>query len=187
MNLYITIDVGGTSLKHAVMTEDAKIYGNSLRTTPIRSNGSRREILETFERVLKKSMEIVNENDLMGIGFGFPGPFDFRNGISYMKHKYQGIYGVDLRKEFSRMIGESSKTPIIFEEDSVVFLVGESWLGNARGFRRIMGITIGEGLGSAFMIDGKIVKDHPSIPAEGELWCIPCEGVSWRTSFRRGD
>ena len=48
--------------------------------------------------------------------------------------------------------------------DADAFLLGEAWVGAARGHRRAAGVTLGTGLGSAFLEDGGIVDTGPRVP-----------------------
>jgi len=174
----VLMDVGGTSLKSAVLSRESEILGNSFSFTPIDSKGSSEQIMETITSVLEEqSQKAKKMGEPKGIGLCVPGPFDYGKGISLMKHKFQSLYGINLKNEIIKMLALPKALPVIFEEDSIAFLKGEAWLGNAKGFNRIIGLTLGEGLGAAFMVNGKITKDtSQGIPPNGELWHLPCEG-----------
>ncbi len=173
---YIMIDAGGSSIKTAILNNRNEIIQNTFSITTINSKGSREYILKTITDLLEGNILKAAEcGELKGIAFSFPGPFDYQNGICLMKHKYQNIYGIKLREEIIARLEIAKNLPVIFEEDSIAFLKGEAKVGNARGFKRIIGITLGTGLGSAFMDNGKIIKDGPEIPAGAELWNIPDE------------
>ncbi|HJX69788.1 MAG TPA: ROK family protein [Dehalococcoidia bacterium] len=172
------MDIGGTSLKSAVLSGECEVLLNSFSLTSINSRGSAEQIIATITSMLKKqSQEANNFGELKGIGLSIPGPFDYEKGISLMKHKFQNIYGLNLRSEITKMLALPERLPVIFEEDSAAFLKGEAWMGNAKGFNRIIGLTLGEGLGASFMVNGKITRDtSQGTPPDGELWHLPCEG-----------
>lgn len=172
---FAMVDVGGTSVKSALLSSEREIVENSYSIAPIDAGGSSERIIGTITSVLEeKLLQIPGE--LTGIGLCFPGPFDYEQGVSLMEHKFQSIYGMNLRDELIARLGLARDFPIVFEEDSIAFLKGEAWVGNATGFDRIIGLTLGAGLGAAFMVDGEIIKDAPDIPPDGELWCLPHNG-----------
>ena len=186
---FVLMDVGGTSLKSVVLSREGKILKNSFSLMPIDSRGSSEEIIGTITSVLKEQSNKAKEiGEFKGIGLSIPGPFDYGKGISRMKHKFQSLYGIDLRNEIIKMLGLPKGLPVIFEEDSTAFLRGEAWMGNAKCFNRIIGLTLGEGLGAAFMVNGKITRDtSQGVPLNGELWHLPCEeGILEDKLSRRG-
>jgi len=59
---------------------------------------------------------------------------------------------------------------ILFRNDAEAAVVGEARYGAGRSFRRSVGITLGTGLGSAFVEDGEPVEDEARVPPEGKLF-----------------
>ena len=88
--------------------------------------------------------------------------------------KLEGLYGVDLGRELGAALG--GRTTVTFLNDAEAFLLGEAWAGAAAGHARAVGVTLGTGLGSAFLVDGRIVADDPSVPPEGSLHLAPFRG-----------
>ncbi len=118
---------------------------------------------------------------LEALGFAAPGPFDYANGVSWITHKLGALYGVDLRSSLS---DSSAWLPdaITFVNDADAFLLGEWWAGAATGSRRAVGATLGTGLGSAFLLDGRLVESGPSVPPAGEIHRTSTVTVPSRTS-----
>jgi glucokinase len=173
----LALDVGGTYLKSAAISTSGKILRGTRRKIRVDSQGSRQEIIEAFVRALKPNLEILRKHklEMSGIGVGMPGPFDYERGVSLMKHKFKAVYGLNLRNTLIRRLGLKRKVLVQFENDAATFLRGESWSGAAQRCRRIVGITLGTGLGSAFMINNHIVEKGPGIPPHG-AWCLPYKG-----------
>lgn len=171
------MDVGGTYLKSAIISSNGLLVRKSFKKTPIDQQGSAEAIIETLSNTLRWPLKIAENSrmELVGIGIGMPGPFDYKKGVSLMKHKFGAIYGLNLKSEIRRCLGLKKDFLIRFEVDSSVFLMGEAWLGAARGYGRVIGITIGTGLGSAFMVNNKIVNKNFGVPPLG-IWCLPYEG-----------
>jgi len=113
--------------------------------------------------------------DVLGAELAFPGPFDFGVGVSRMRHKLPYLYGVDLRGELAARFGWEPEQ-VRFLHDSAAFLLGEIGAGAARGMARVVGITLGTGIGSAFAVDGQIVTEGRGVPPGGEVWDLPYEG-----------
>jgi glucokinase len=172
----IGLDVGGTSLKAAIVSSKGRILKNTFKKTPINSSGSAEAIISTFENILSHTIAESKERcvRVLGIAISTCGPFDLEKGIPLMKHKYASIYGLNLKHELIRRL--HLNIPILFDRDSWSFLRGEEWVGAAKGYKRIVGITIGSGLGSAFMVNGEIVVEGPGIPPSGSLWNLPYKG-----------
>jgi glucokinase len=110
-----------------------------------------------------------------GAELAFPGPFDFKAGVSHMKHKLPYLYGIDLRQEIANCFGWQP-IQVQFLHDSAAFLLGEIGAGAARGVTRAVGITLGTGIGSAFAVDGCVVTEGQGVPPGGEIWDLPYEG-----------
>ena len=89
------------------------------------------------------------------LGVAAPGPFDYATGVSRLRHKLAALYGVDLRRELASALGVAPAA-IRFLNDADAFLLGEWLRGAARGADRVLGVTLGTGLGSAFLADGAL-------------------------------
>lgn len=111
----------------------------------------------------------------VGAGFAMPGPFDYAQGISWMKHKMPYLYGINLREAFAqRMHWNGSQ--VQFLNDAATFLLGEVGAGAARGVARVAGFTLGTGIGSGYAVNGRLVTEGPGVPPGGEIWNVPFEG-----------
>lgn len=104
-----------------------------------------------------------------------PGPFDYQEGISYIRNlaKYENLYGVNLRQEMARRFPAVRPDAVRFVNDAQAALLGEVYCGAAVGMARVMGLTLGTGVGSAFAVNGRIVTSGPGVPADGYVYCLP--------------
>jgi len=185
----LALDVGGTFLKSAVITSKGLILEKTFQRTPIDSQGSAETIVGTLTGVLKVALQVAEELGLgvVGIGIGMPGPFDYGEGISLMKHKYASIYGLNVKREFVQRLDLEEDFLIRFENDAWTFLRGEAWLGAAQEYNRIVGLTLGTGLGSAFMVDDEIVIEGAGVPPHAWVGALPYDdGIVEDKISRRG-
>ena len=66
---------------------------------------------------------------------------------------------------------------IVFLNDAEAFLLGEAAHGSAHGHSRALGLTLGTGLGSAFLVHGAVVRDGAGVPPEGSLHLLSFRGA----------
>ncbi|MBN1351042.1 ROK family protein [candidate division KSB1 bacterium] len=167
-NYAIALDVGGTSVKSAIVSSEGKLANGSIRQTPIESKGSREIIISTFADAIKTLLHFARDQKFViaGIGIGMPGPFDYENGISLIKgvDKYESIYGLNLKMEFRKRLNLACEYPIYLENDGWAFTRGEAWMGAGKGYTRVIGLTLGTGLGSGFVLNDEIALEGKGIP-----------------------
>jgi glucokinase len=131
---------------------------------------------EAFIAVLADlAVQAGADSQTAGAGFAMPGPFDYAEGISWMKHKMPYLYGVNLRAAFAQRMVWSGRQ-IQFLNDAAAFLLGEVGAGAARSVPRVVGITLGTGIGSGYAMDGRLVTQGLGVPPGGEIWNVPFEG-----------
>ena len=177
----IAIDMGGTSLKWDLIGIDELSNGpreHKVQMVPLDSAGPAACILETLAQTIEAAFQAAREGHhaVIGIGISTPGPFDLKAGVPLMEHKYRSIHGINIRGEIRRRVALSEELPIVFEYDMDAFLIGEAYHGAARGYGRVIGITLGSGFGSAFMVEGRIVRSGCGVPADGAIWRMPLDG-----------
>ena len=147
---YIIIDAGGSFLKSAVLNDDGTVHASSYFVTKSHSdNESKEKIIRAFEESIAHGLLFIDEKEMEmgGTGIAIPGPFDYRNGISLMTHKFQTLYEMNLKDWLIETTGIHPDLPVVFVHDANAVLYGEQWLGNAKDFDNTAVVTIGTGLG----------------------------------------
>lgn len=169
--MVLALDVGGTFIKSGIWD------GTSLLELPplaVDSQGGREGILASFSEAVLAALRL---GPVSGLGICIPGPFDYRLGISLMTHKFAAIHGLDLAAEIRRATG-CGQVPIRFRHDAVSFLAGELRCGGGRR-GRILGVTLGTGIGVAACLDGVMELDPLGKPAAGiSIWSRPFRGAT---------
>lgn len=151
---YRFLDVGGTFIK----CSDG-------RQVPVPSNGS----IAAISLALKEAVGPTGE--LKGVGVAIPGPFNYRDGVFLMKHKFQSVYGLAFRE----LAGLPDEIELKFHHDVNALLLGAiRQLGLEKGNTAV--VTLGTGLGFAYALDGEVRYNEMGSPARS-LWNIPlCDG-----------
>lgn len=125
-------------------------------------------IVNTGKRLVESGAEIA------GVCLAIPGPFDYATGVSRMKHKFEYLYDVDLKSHLAQSFALAPAL-VRFLNDANAFGMGEAFAGAAQGAQRAVVMTLGTGIGSAFVVEGIAVSDGPGVPNGGEIWNIPYE------------
>jgi glucokinase len=159
------LDIGGTHVT-AGRVDTATRAVQTRRRYSLPAAGSRAELL----REISRAAISIARPGVERFGVAVPGPFDYATGVSQIEHKLRGLYGVDLRSTLCEVLQVRDATAVRFLNDADAFVLGEWWAGAARGHTRAAGITLGTGLGAAFVADGAIVRTWSGIPARGALW-----------------
>jgi len=168
----LVYDVGGSHVAAAVCFAEEYRLGPIIHAPHPEEQSSEAFIGMLHQLGVKASAGVEG---VAGAALAFPGPFDFAAGISWMKHKLPYLYGIDLRLALAGQFGWEP-AQVRFLHDSAAFLLGEIGAGAARGVARVVGITLGTGIGSAFAVDGRVVTEGAGVPPGGELWNLPYEG-----------
>lgn len=175
----IGVDIGGSHISCAVCDMAKKEFiAESFRESPLNNKGSAEEIISIWGMTLDQTMSQVGKENIAGIGFAMPGPFEYDKGIARMtiaNDKYENIYGLDVPKALRAYIELDEDFPIRFINDATAFALGEDWLGKARGSKSSLSITLGTGFGSAFLKNGIPVVEGNNVPLNGCVWHLPFE------------
>jgi len=177
--IVLGVDVGGSHISCAAVDMDSgELISETKVDQKIDPFAERETILKLWVRTLKKGLERIPLDQFGGIGIALPGPFDYGQGICLMKGvgKYESLYGVNVKEFLQGELGPYGDFLIIFENDASCFALGEHWQGAAKKRKRVLGITLGTGMGSTFLKDGAIQKKGTGVPRYGFLYYLPwCE------------
>lgn len=181
----IALDVGGSYIKSVVLNELCEIIHGTLEVFPSKAKESKEIILKHLMSIIKNQFKKVDAEHvkLKGIGFAFPGPFDYENGVSYIKgvDKFDHLFGVNLREELTKLLDDdkllhSKKDDgfvIAFDNDANLYAIGEYNSGKGKNYRKAFFLTIGTGAGSAFVENGELIKTGEGIPENGWIYKEP--------------
>ncbi|WP_400261107.1 ROK family protein [Sphingobacterium sp. SG20118] len=163
------VDIGGTHISAALVNKSTwKIVSNNVVRNHVFSQESAKSIFlswaDTINNCIKATALPINY-----IGIAMPGPFDYENGISLIsgQSKYDALYQMNVKTPLAVLIGIPEKN-IHFINDAAAFLQGEVFAQKLNTHERVLGITLGTGLGSAVWNKGDKSFD-------ANLWDTPYE------------
>ena len=158
----IGIDLGGTNLRVALVSEDGVIVRK------IKKPSSE----QVVDSVLN-AIEEIRHPEIVGIGLGVAGLIDRKRGRVFTSPNLRGIEGIDLVRE----IQDRFHVPVVIENDANVAALGEKTAGAGQGFDNFVLLTLGTGIGGGIIYKGKLLYlpseiGHMSINADAEK--CPC-------------
>lgn len=160
MEYTIGIDIGGTNTKLGVVSFDGRVLNRTrFNTADFRDFKSYVETLGTTIRSLMKTAE----GDCLGIGIGAPNGNFYSGTIDYAPNlPFPGV--LPLVEALRELFGFRH---IYLTNDANAAALGEKIYGGAKDLEHFIMITVGTGLGSGIIIDGKLV--YGADGAAGEL------------------
>ncbi|HIZ64793.1 MAG TPA: ROK family glucokinase [Candidatus Blautia pullicola] len=145
------IDVGGTTVKCALFSEDGSIVDKWEIKTRTENQGE--QILpDVAKTVLAKAEEKkLDKEQIVGIGIGLPGPIEENGEIACAVNLHWG------RKNIEKELGDLTGLSVKAGNDANVAALGEMWKGGGQGAKNLILVTLGTGVGGGIIINGKIL------------------------------
>lgn len=160
---YIGIDIGGMSIKGGLVAADGSIL---LKKTVItRADSADTDIVADIVALIKDiiSEYKITNKDIKGIGIGSPGSvYDEKGIIRY-------CCNIPFRNtEIVKILKKELNIPDIFvSNDANCACLGETMFGAAIGCKNTFLVTLGTGVGTGFVVDGRLLTGFKSAGAEG--------------------
>jgi glucokinase len=168
--MILVFDLGGTHVSASTVGRGVSKL-DAVCTRHLSAEGSAKELLAL---IVDAGREALNGEAVEGISMAAPGPFDYAKGVSQMRHKHLGLFGVSIREALADAFHVDAAR-VLFLNDAHAFLLGEIAAGGFAKISRVVGITLGTGIGSAFFAGGNIVSDGCGVPEGGELYNVAWE------------
>jgi glucokinase len=183
----IGADIGGSHICCAAIDISSKtIISETLASEKVSSKAEAADIFDRWAAAINRTLAHIGPNELAGVGFAMPGPFDYNKGIALFtaqNDKFEKLHGLNVANELQRRLNTPSDSSIRFMNDATAFAAGETWLGIGKNYARTLSITLGTGFGSAFMADGIPVVEGNSVPDMGCVWHLPYKGTIADNNF----
>ncbi|HFR3474766.1 TPA: ROK family glucokinase [Streptococcus suis] len=159
----IGIDLGGTSVKLAILTTEGEIQEKWSIKTNILDDGS--HIVPDIIDSIKQRFEThgLTTDDFLGVGMGSPGVVDSEAGTVI------GAYNLNwktlqlVKDQFESALG----LPFFIDNDANVAALGEQWVGAGNNNPNVVFMTLGTGVGGGVIAAGNLIRGVKG--AGGEL------------------
>jgi glucokinase len=168
------IDIGGTNLVVGSVAED----GSALLapgSEPTQAEAGATDVLDRLVALAGRAIERTRQEapgaEILGVGVGAPGPLDTRRGVVLLTPNL-GWVDMPLRQIIHDRLG----LPAALDNDANCAVLGEWWVGAARGSRHAIGITIGTGIGGGLILDGRLYHGASDVAGEIGHTTIDTEG-----------
>jgi glucokinase len=168
------LEVGGTHVTAVLVTAGSwDLVPGALRTGPLDADGTAAEVLDALAAAANGLPGAHRSDWVMAV----PGPFDYERGIGLFRDvgKFDSLYGVDVGRGLVARI-RPRPSAVRFLNDADAFGLGEYAAGAARGHDRAVCITLGTGVGSAFLDRGRPVNSGPTVPPDGSIHLVVHDG-----------
>ena len=159
----IGIDLGGTTIKFAILTSEGEIQQKWSVVTDITDKGSHivPSIVESINEQLERYQ--LSPSDFIGIGMGSPGTVNRKEGTVV------GAYNLNwtMIQPVKQLIEEGTGIAFAIDNDANVAALGERWRGAGENEEDVVFVTLGTGVGGGIIAGGRLI--HGVAGAAGEL------------------
>jgi len=156
----IGIDIGGTNTKYGVVDRAGNILAHNSHET-----GSSKDIKvyisELMDAILRLCEEAGQDLEIKGIGIGAPNGNYFSGTIEYAPNlPWKGIIPL------AQLVKDRYPSQVFITNDANAAAIGERVYGAAKGMDDFAVVTLGTGVGSGFVTNGKLIYGHDGFAGE---------------------
>ena len=153
MSYTIGIDLGGTTMSAGLVNEDYEIVGKITWATrlPRPAEDLEKAMADLCREVAKQNG--VDFSEVRYVGIGTPGSVNFTTGFVGYNTNFN-YYDWNLGTDLEALLG----CKVYVENDANAAAFGEYIAGGAKGYKDAVVITLGTGIGSGIILDGKILR-----------------------------
>lgn len=162
MKTYLGIDIGGTAVKLGLVDETGCIHARA--EASVSFDNYQTPILSTVLRTAAGfAAEQGVHNSLAGIGVSATGQIDTRRGVvAGTCGNFPGWVGSAVGPALQAAFG----CPVTVANDANCMCLGEVWVGAAKGYSDVIGITIGTGVGGGILTGGRLLEGARGLGGE---------------------
>lgn len=170
--MYLGVDIGGTAVKLGLVNEVGTIQSSN--SYVLNFDNYKTPIMNTVIKSIYDYIKLYNINmrEVKGIGVSATGQIDTQNG-TVIGGNIQSWIDVNIKKQVEDEF--HIHTTVI--NDANAMIIGESWIGAAKGKSEVVGITIGTGVGGGILVDGNILLGSRGIAGELGHFSIQTNGI----------
>ncbi len=171
---YLGVDIGGTAVKLGLVDETGKVLCRAERSVSF--DGYKTPILDTVQAAIRDFLSGHDVPKLEGIGVSATGQIDSRRGVvAGTCGNFPGWIGVDIKGTLERAFG----LPVTVANDANCMVLGEIWVGAAKGYTDVIGVTLGTGVGGGIITGGRLLEGARGLGGElGHFRLHALDGVA---------
>ncbi len=155
------VDLGGTTVKIAYFNESGQLLTKWEIPTNTANDGQ--QILPDIAASIGQFLfqQNISKEDLLGIGIGVPGPVRPDGTVAGCVNLGWGEMHIE------KILSDLTGLPVAAGNDASVAALGECWKGGGEGYKNLIFVTLGTGVGGGIVVDGKVL--HGTHGAGGEI------------------
>lgn len=146
--MFLGLDIGGTTIKAAVVDGDGVIIYRDLQPTDAQQG--KEVVLSTIRSTIEQAIAL--HPSVVAIGIGVPGVVNPRDGCVYHPPNLPGWDVVPL----ASLVRSYTRVPVAVDNDANVAAVAELVLGAGRGHSHFLYVTLGTGVGGGIIVDHRL-------------------------------
>ncbi len=150
---FIGVDLGGTNIASALVNEKGEIVNSTIIPTEAQKGPD--YVMSNMKREIHKLIDSAVDSKIAGIGLGIPGLVDIDKGMSLFAGNL-GWQNIPVLEQFQNEFD----VPVCMDNDVRTAALGEKHFGAGVGIDNLICITLGTGIGSGIILDGKIYRGH---------------------------
>ena len=163
MKQYFGIDIGGTAVKLGIVDETGRVLLKGEESVSF--DGYQTPVLTTVRKAAKKFLTAnsIPVESLAGIGVSATGQIDSRKGIvAGTCGNFPNYIGSPIKAALEEDFG----LPVTVANDANCMTLGEVWVGGAKGYTDVIGVTLGTGVGGGILTGGRLLEGARGLGGE---------------------
>jgi glucokinase len=173
----VGLDLGGTSIKYALATESGEILKHGY--LPSDADADKTEIINNLYISAKEMIDYAGSigQTVQAIGVGTPGNVNLETGwLMGSTPNFKSWSNINIKSE----LGSKVNLPVYADNDANLMALGEARFGAGKGYRNIICVTVGTGIGGGFIINGELYRGSAYAGAEFGHSLVEVDGIECR-------
>lgn len=169
--MYLVFDVGATTIKYALMTEEGDILDKGKTPTPLGQDKKPADFVQAigaiYDKYADESQPELSSGEqtagIQGIAMCLPGQIDVKRGIVYNGGGIQYLHEAHVKELVQE---RCSNTPVSIENDGKCAALAEVWKGNAKDVKDACVLVFGTGIGGGIVRGRKVIHGKHLLAGE---------------------
>jgi glucokinase len=149
-DIVIGVDLGGTNVRSAVVDNQGKVSHNARLS--VAGSGSADVVIDRVVECVNQTLDSCGRENVRGVGVGTPGLIIAETGTIVYAPNVPGWVDLPLQSILEERFG----LPVTIENDANAWGIGEQWIGGGTGYKNMVCLTLGTGVGGAIIFDNRV-------------------------------